>query len=126
MEDRLMLGTEFLPSLGDQPTGTYLAQIRRVLAIEAEQEYALAKSWREQGDQEAERRLITSQLRFVAKIAWGYRNYGLPFSELIHEGNRALMEAVRRFDPNSGFRLAAFAGPRIEGALVDCVLASWP
>lgn len=121
-----MLETEFLPSPVDEPVGTYLAQIRRVLAIEAGQEYALAKSWLEHGDEEAERRLITSQLRFVAKIAWRYRRYGLPFSKLIHEGNRALIEAVRRFDPDSGFRLAAFAGSRIEGALVDCVLASWP
>ena len=121
-----MHGFKFLPSPVDEPVGTYLAQIRRVLAIEAEQEYALAKSWREHGDQEAERRLITSQLRLVAKIAWGYRNYGLHFSKLIHEGNRALMEAVRRFDPDSGCRLAAFARSRIEGALVDYVLASWP
>jgi RNA polymerase sigma-32 factor len=126
MEDRLMLETEFLPSPVDAPTGSYLAQIRRVLAIDAEQEYALAKRWREHGDQEAERRLITSHLRLVAKIAWSYRSYGLPFSKLIHEGNHALMEAVRRFDPDSGLRLAAFARSRIEGALVDYVLASWP
>jgi RNA polymerase sigma factor (sigma-70 family) len=121
-----MHGFKFLPSPVDEPVGTYLAQIRRVLAIEAEQEYALAKSWREHGDPEAERRLITSQLRLVAKIAWSYRSYGLPFSKLIHEGNRALIEAVRRFDPDSGCRLAAVARSRIEGALVDYVLASWP
>jgi RNA polymerase sigma-32 factor len=121
-----MLGTEFLPSPVDQPTVTYLAQIRRVLAIEAGQEYALAKSWREHGDVEAKRHLITSHLRLVAKIAWSYRSYGLPFSKLVHEGNRALMEAVRRFDPDGGFRLAVFARSRIEGALVDYVLASSP
>jgi RNA polymerase sigma-32 factor len=119
-----MDGLKLLPSPVD--VGTYLAQIRCALAIEAEQEYALARSWREHGDPEAERRLITSHLRLVAKIAWAYRGYGLPFSNLIQEGNRALVEAVRRFDPDRGLRLAAFARSRIEGALVDHVLASWP
>jgi RNA polymerase sigma factor (sigma-70 family) len=121
-----MHGFKLLPSPVDEPAGTYLAQIRRVPAIEAEQEYALAKSWREHGDPEAERRLTASHLRLVAKIAWAYRGYGLPFSKLIQEGNRALVEAVRRFDPDRGFRLAAFARSRIEGALVNYVLASWP
>jgi RNA polymerase sigma factor (sigma-70 family) len=121
-----MHGFKFLPSPVDEPVGTYLAQIRCVLAIEAEQEYALAKSWRENGDPEAERRLIASHLRLVAKIAWAYRGYGLPFSKLIQEGNRALVEAVRRFDPDRGLRLAAFVRSRIEGALVDHVLAWWP
>jgi RNA polymerase sigma-32 factor len=119
-----MDGLKLLPSPVD--VGTYLAQLRCALAIEAEQEYALARSWREHGDPEAERRLITSHLRLVAKIAWAYRGYGLPFSTLIQEGNRALVEAVRRFDPDRGFRLAAFARSRIEGALVDHVLTSWP
>jgi RNA polymerase sigma-32 factor len=109
-----------------EPTGTYLAQIRRISPIGADQEIALAKSWREHGDEEAERRLIASQLRLVAKIAWSYRGCGLPFFKLVQEGNRALVEAVRRFEPGKGFRLAAFAGMRIEGALVDYLLGSWP
>ena len=126
LEKRLMNGFKFAPSTVVQPTGTYLAQIRRSLAIEAKEEYALAKRWREHGDREAERRLITSHLRLVAKIAWSYRGYGLPFFKLVHEGNRALVEVVTRFDPDGRFRLAALARTRIEEALVDYVLASWP
>jgi hypothetical protein len=104
----------------------YLAQIPGAAAIEALHEHALAKSWREHGDPEAERRLVSSQLRLVAEIAWRYRGYGLRLSGLIHEGNRALMDAVRLFDPDSGWRLATYAGWQVEAALVDYVLASWP
>ena len=123
-EDRLVKKFRFPPLPAVEPTGTYLTQIRRVPEMSVDQEYALAKSWRERGDEEAERRLIAAQLRLVAKIPWSYRGYGLPFFKLIHEGNRALVRALRRFDPGRGFRLAAFARWRIEGALVEYVLAA--
>ncbi len=92
---------------------------------EAQQEYALAKRWRERGDLDAERRLISSHLRLVAKIAWGYRAYDLAFSKLIYQGNRALLDAVKRFDPDSGRRLATYAKPWIHLAIVNFVIESW-
>src|SRR5258707_3092002 len=95
-----MIRTGIVLLARDEPVDQYLAQLRRILALAAREERALARRWREDGDREAERRLIASHLRLVAKIAWGYRAYSLPFSRLIHEGNRALMEAVKRFDPD--------------------------
>jgi hypothetical protein len=92
---------------------------------EAQHEYALAKRWRERGDLDAERRLVSSHLRLVAKIAWGYRACDLGFSKLIYQGNRALLDAVKRFNPDSGCRLATYAKPRIHLAIVNFVIESW-
>jgi DNA-directed RNA polymerase sigma subunit (sigma70/sigma32) len=120
-----MSGTTFRSSPFEAPIGPYLSRLRRLLAIEAEAEYRLAKSWRDRRNQAAKDRLITSQLRLVARIAWSYRAYGVPFSKLINEGNSALLQAVRGFDPDRRQRLAAFVMPQIEAALIDYVLASW-
>ena len=87
----------------------YLAEIRRFPMLTPEEEYMLAKSWREHGDRDAAQRLVTSHLRLVAKIAMGYRGYGLPQAEVISEANVGLMQAVKRFDPEKGFRLATYA-----------------
>jgi hypothetical protein len=92
---------------------------------EAQHEYALAKRWRERRDVDAERRLVSSHLRLVAKIAWDYRACDLAFSKLIYQGNRALLDAVKRFNPDSGCRLATYAKPRIHLAIVNCVIESW-
>jgi RNA polymerase sigma-32 factor len=120
-----MNGTTFRSSSIEEPIGPYLSRLRGLLAIEAEEEYRLAKSWRDRGNQAAKDRLITSQLRLIVKIAWGYRTYGVPFSKLVNEGNRTLLQAVRGFDPDNRQRLASFIMPQIEAALVDFVLASW-
>jgi RNA polymerase sigma-32 factor len=113
-----MNGTEFPASRFEEPMSTD--------AIDAAWEYTLAKRWHERGDREAERRLMTSQLRLVIQLAWSYRAYGLLFSKLVHEGNRALMDALRHFDPDSGCRFATTARRCIEAALVDYLLVSWP
>src|SRR5262245_38578615 len=86
----------------------YLQEIRKFPLLEPEEEYMLAKSWRERDDRDAAHKLVTSHLRLVAKIAMGYRGYGLPVSELISEGNVGMMQAVKRFDPDRGFRLATY------------------
>ncbi len=104
---------------------SYLQQIRKFPILEAEQEYMLAKSWREHGDTEAAHQLVTSHLRLVAKIAMGYRGYGLPVSELISEGNVGMMQAVKRFDPERGFRLATYAMWWIRAAIQEYILHSW-
>jgi len=93
--------------------------------LEPEEEYMLAKSWREHGDADAAHRLVTSHLRLVAKIAMGYRGYGLPISELISEGNVGLMQAVKRFEPDRGFRLATYAMWWIRASIQEYVLHSW-
>src|SRR5690606_37271656 len=99
--------TRSLPSLAtDGHLSRYLQEIRTFPMLEPDEEYMLAKSWREHGDTEAAHRLVTSHLRLVAKIAMGYRGYGLPVNELISEGNVGMMQAVKRFDPERGFRLA--------------------
>jgi len=103
----------------------YLQEIRRFPMLEAEEEYMLAKAWREHGDTEAAHRLVTSHLRLVAKIAMGYRGYGLPLSELISEGNVGMMQAVKRFDPERGFRLATYAMWWIRAAIQEYILHSW-
>ena len=96
-----------LPSVGsDGNLSRYLQEIRRFTMLEQNEEYMLAKRWREHEDTEAAHRLVTSHLRLVAKIAMGYRGYGLPLSELISEGHVGMMQAVKRFDPEGGFRLA--------------------
>jgi RNA polymerase sigma-32 factor len=93
--------------------------------LEPQEEYMLAKSWREHGDRDAAHRLVTSHLRLVAKIAMGYRGYGLPVSEIVSEGNVGLMQAVKRFDPDKGFRLATYAMWWIRAAIQEYVLRSW-
>jgi RNA polymerase sigma-32 factor len=103
----------------------YLAEIRKFPMLEADQEYMLAKRWREHGDTEAAHQLVTSHLRLVAKIAMGYRGYGLPVSELISEGNVGMMQAVKRFDPERGFRLATYAMWWIRAAIQEYILHSW-
>jgi RNA polymerase sigma-32 factor len=103
----------------------YLKRIRRFPMLEPQEEYSLAKSWRERGDSDAGHRLVTSHLRLVAKIAMGYRGYGLPISEVISEGNVGLMRAVKRFEPDKGFRLATYAMWWIKAAIQEYILRSW-
>jgi RNA polymerase sigma-32 factor len=103
----------------------YLEEIRRFPMLEPQQEYMLAKSWREHGDRESAHKLVTSHLRLVAKIAMGYRGYGLPIGEVISEGNVGLMQAVKRFDPDKGFRLATYAMWWIRAAIQEYILRSW-
>jgi len=103
----------------------YLAEIRRFPMLQPQEEYMLAKSWREHGDRDAAQRLVTSHLRLVAKIAMGYRGYGLPIGEVISEGNVGLMQAVKRFEPEKGFRLATYAMWWIRASIQEYVLRSW-
>ncbi|WP_142850010.1 RNA polymerase sigma factor RpoH [Telmatospirillum sp. J64-1] len=103
----------------------YLRDIRRFPVLEAEEEYMLAKRWREHEDLAAAHRLVTSHLRLVAKMAAGYRHYGLPMADLIAEGNLGLMRAVKKFEPERGFRLATYAMWWIKAALHEYVLSSW-
>src|SRR6201982_218212 len=93
--------------------------------LEPQEEYMLAKRWREHGDPDAAQRLVISLLRFVAKVAKGYRGYGLPISEVISEGNIGLMQAVKRFEPDKGFRLATYAMWWIKAAIQEYILRSW-
>jgi RNA polymerase sigma-32 factor len=104
---------------------SYLAQIRRFPMLEPQQEYMLAKRWREHGDRDAAHRLVTSHLRLVAKIAMGYRGYGLPIAEVISEGNVGLMQAIKRFSPEKGFRLATYAMWWIKASIQEYILRSW-
>ncbi|UOK69402.1 MULTISPECIES: RNA polymerase sigma factor RpoH [Ancylobacter] len=103
----------------------YLAEIRRFPMLEPQEEYMLAKRWREHEDPDAAHRLVTSHLRLVAKIAMGYRGYGLPISEVISEGNVGLMQAVKRFEPDKGFRLATYAMWWIKASIQEYILRSW-
>ena len=103
----------------------YLQEIRKFPLLEPDEEYMLAKRWREHGDTDAAHRLVTSHLRLVAKIAMGYRGYGLPVAELISEGNVGMMQAVKRFDPERGFRLATYAMWWIRAAIQEYILHSW-
>src|SRR5580692_4343092 len=103
----------------------YLEEIRRFPLLERQDEYTFAKRWREHGDRDAAHRLVTSHLRLVAKIAMGYRGYGLPMSELISEGNVGLMQAVKRFEPEKGFRFATYAMWWIKAAIQEYILRSW-
>ena len=103
----------------------YLDEIRRFPMLEPQEEYMLAKRWREHGDRVAAHRLVTSHLRLVAKIAMGYRGYGLPIAEVISEGNVGLMQAVKRFEPEKGFRLATYAMWWIKAAIQEYILRSW-
>jgi RNA polymerase sigma-32 factor len=103
----------------------YLEEIRRFPMLEPQDEFILAKRWREHGDRDAAHKLVTSHLRLVAKIAMGYRGYGLPISEVISEGNVGLMQAVKRFEPEKGFRLATYAMWWIKAAIQEYILRSW-
>tara|TARA_B100000579_G_scaffold130780_1_gene105538 strand:- start:695 stop:1591 length:897 start_codon:yes stop_codon:yes gene_type:complete len=111
------------PSVGG--LSIYLAQIKKFPMLDAEEEYMLAKNWRERGNLKAAHKLVTSHLRLVAKIAMGYRGYGLPVGELISEGNIGLMQAVKKFDPDKGFRLATYAMWWIKASIQEYVLRSW-
>ena len=115
-----------LPTLqSDSGLSRYLQEIRKFPMLEANEEFMLAKRWREHKDPEAAHRLVTSHLRLVAKIAMGYRGYGLPINELIAEGNVGMMQAVKRFDPDRGFRLATYAMWWIRAAIQEYILHSW-
>ena len=112
-----------VPSVGG--LSVYLAQIKKFPMLDAEEEYMLAKNWRENGNLKSAHKLVTSHLRLVAKIAMGYRGYGLPVNELISEGNIGLMQAVKKFDPDKGFRLATYAMWWIKASIQEYVLRSW-
>jgi len=115
-----------LPSVGAHGGLTrYLEEIRQFPMLEPQQEYMLAKSWREHGDRDAAHQLVTSHLRLVARIAMGYRGYGLPVGEVISEGNVGLMQAVKRFEPEKGFRLATYAMWWIRASIQEYILRSW-
>ena len=114
-----------LPSPSVGGLSLYLTQIKKFPMLDAEEEYMLAKNWRENGNLKSAHKLVTSHLRLVAKIAMGYRGYGLPVNELISEGNLGLMQAVKKFDPNKGFRLATYAMWWIKAAIQEYVLRSW-
>ena len=104
---------------------SYLTQIKKFPMLSAEEEYMLAKSWRDRGDLKSAQKLITSHLRLVAKIAMGYRGYGLPVSEIVSEGNIGLMQAVKKFEPEKGFRLATYAMWWIKASIQEYILRSW-
>ena len=110
---------------GESGLSRYLTEIRKFPMLQPEQEYMLAKRWREHEDPEAAHQLITSHLRLVAKIAMGYRGYGLPIGEVISEGNVGLMQAVKRFEPEKGFRLATYAMWWIRASIQEYILRSW-
>ena len=114
-----------LPSPSVGGLSVYLSQIKKFPMLDAEEEYMLAKNWRENGNLQSAHKLVTSHLRLVAKIAMGYRGYGLPVNELISEGNLGLMQAVKKFDPDKGFRLATYAMWWIKAAIQEYVLRSW-
>jgi len=115
-----------LPVIGSEGNlARYLQEIRKFPMLAPEEEFMLAQRWREHGDVEAAHRLVTSHLRLVAKIAMGYRGYGLPLNELISEGNVGMMQAVKRFDPERGFRLATYAMWWIRAAIQEYILHSW-
>jgi RNA polymerase sigma-32 factor len=115
-----------LPALNsDSGLSRYLSEIRKFPMLEPNQEFMLAKAWQQHEDPEAAHQMVTSHLRLVAKIAMGYRGYGLPLSEIISEGNVGLMQAVKRFDPDRGFRLATYAMWWIRAAIQEYILHSW-
>src|ERR1700731_3519911 len=121
-----MARTAALPILTAEPGPThYLDEIRRLPMLERQEEYLLDKRWREHGDHEAAHKLVNSHLRLVARIARGYRGYGLPISDLISEGNVGLMRAIERFEPKKGFRLATYAVWWIRASIREYILRSW-
>src|SRR5437763_13134763 len=110
---------------GESGLSRYLTEIRRFPMLEPQEEYMLAKRWREHGDSDAAHKLVTSHLRLVAKIAMGYRCYGLRISEVVSEGNVGLMQAVKRFEPDKGFTLATYDMWWIKAAIQEYILRSW-
>ncbi len=115
-----------LPTLSNEGgLSAYLAQIKKFPMLDAEEEYMLAKNWKEKGNLKSAEKLITSHLRLVAKIAMGYKGYGLPVNEMISEGNVGLMKAVKKFEPEKGFRLATYAMWWIKAAIQEYILRSW-
>ena len=114
-----------LPSLSEGSLASYLEKIKKFPMLDSEEEYMLAKSWKERGNLKAAHKLVTSHLRLVAKIAMGYRGYGLPVSELVSEGNIGLMQAVRKFDPDKGFRLATYAIWWVKASMQEYIIRSW-
>jgi RNA polymerase sigma-32 factor len=126
VEDDVMVRAAASPTLtAESGINRYLEEIRRFPMLEPQEEFMLAKRWRGQGDREAADRLVTSHLRLVTKIAMGYRGYGLPIAEVISEGNVGLMNAVKRFEPEKGFRLATYAMWWIRASIQEFVLRSW-
>lgn len=120
------MATSRLPTISSEGgLSYYLREIRRFPMLTPKEEFTLAKQWTEEGDVEAAHKLVTSHLRLVAKIAMGYRGYGLPVGELISEGNIGMMQAVKRFDPDRGFRLATYAMWWIRAAIQEYILHSW-
>ena len=122
-----MAKTTSLPAIASGEAGLqrYLQEIRQFPMLQPDEEYMLAKRWKEHGDAQAAQKLITSHLRLVAKIAMGYRGYGLPIGEVISEGNVGLMQAVKKFEPDKGFRLATYAMWWIKASIQEFVLRSW-
>ncbi len=114
-----------LPTPSSGGLSVYLAQIKKFPMLDAEEEYMLAKNWKENGNLQSAHKLVTSHLRLVAKIAMGYRGYGLPVSEMISEGNIGLMQAVKKFEPEKGFRLATYAMWWIKASIQEYILRSW-
>ena len=114
-----------LPALSEGGLGAYLAQIKKFPILDAEEEYMLAKNWKETGNLKSAEKLVTSHLRLVAKIAMGYKGYGLPVNEMISEGNVGLMQAVKKFEPEKGFRLATYAMWWIKASIQEYILRSW-
>ena len=110
---------------GESGLARYLTEIRRFPMLVPDEEYMLAKRWREHGDSKAAHRMVTSHLRLVAKLAMGYRGYGLPIGEVVSEGNVGLMQAVKRFEPEKGFRLATYAMWWIRASIQEYILRSW-
>ncbi|WP_235830262.1 RNA polymerase sigma factor RpoH [Algihabitans albus] len=122
----MSVGRQNVPmAVSENNLGRYLQDIRKFPMLEPNEEYMLAKRWAEREEVEAAHKLVTSHLRLVAKIAMGYRGYGLPLSELISEGNVGMMQAVKRFDPERGFRLATYAMWWIRAAIQEYILHSW-
>ncbi|MGI9379266.1 MAG: RNA polymerase sigma factor RpoH [Methyloligellaceae bacterium] len=120
------MATPRLPSISGQGgLSRYLQEIRKFPMLEPQEEYMLAKSWREHDDRDAAHKLVTSHLRLVGRIAMGYRGYGLPVGEIISEGNVGLMQAVKRFEPEKGFRLATYAMWWIRASIQEYILRSW-
>jgi RNA polymerase sigma-32 factor len=119
------MASRALPAIAEGGLSQYLAEIRKFPLLEPQEEYMLAKRWREHEDTDAAHKLVTSHLRLVAKIAMGYRGYGLPISDVIAEGNIGLMQAVKRFEPERGFRLATYAMWWIRASIQEYILRSW-
>ena len=121
-----MANVASIPSLsGEGNLSRYLDEIRKFPMLSADEEFMLAKAWAEREDTQAAHKMVTSHLRLVAKIAMGYRGYGLPVSDLISEGNVGMMQAVKRFDPDKGFRLATYAMWWIRASIQEYILRSW-